>query len=342
MLMLSLLITMAVQAVASACGLRGRHLFRGVRQLVQRMQPRETAAQPDDASETAEPSAAAKQAADEKRVPDAKTVAGGILNHTVLADGFNWPRKVFGKGRWGPSHIRWEEIVLVLEELQSDGGSDVREALGRVLPQRPGATMKELAAGAEGWYDTVMDAAADRFKLWSRWWTGAFAVLLAFGLQVDSVDILNQLSSSETRAEVLAQIDGINEVYDSLYDEALEDAEQAAPDGEDPAQQKLAALKKAGQQIDQSLQASGLTLFHAEGWDFKKRWWGFDQAWWDAWWEQFKQRFVGMLMTAALLSLGAPFWYGSLRKLVGFRSAVAQRIEKTNGKPGGDQQQPTV
>jgi hypothetical protein len=38
-----------------------------------------------------------------------------------------------------------------------------------------------------------------------------------------------------------------------------------------------------------------------------------------------------MLFSAALLSLGAPFWYNSLKNLASLRSAVAQSIteEKT-------------
>ena len=48
--------------------------------------------------------------------------------------------------------------------------------------------------------------------------------------------------------------------------------------------------------------------------------------------------FFGVLITALLLSLGAPFWYGALGKLLQLRSALAvkddaQRLDRQLNEP---------
>jgi hypothetical protein len=41
-----------------------------------------------------------------------------------------------------------------------------------------------------------------------------------------------------------------------------------------------------------------------------------------------KAHILGILFSAALLSLGAPFWYNALKNLASLRSTVAQNISK--------------
>lgn len=287
MLLLSLMITTAVQAVISLLGLRGRNLFWGVEQLFRQLAPRQDAAM--------------------RR--HARTIASEILGHEVLADGANWLRRTpWGAGRWGPGGIQLEEVRLVLGQAADRGfdgklGPAVDGLLGEAAAEGLEVVdrAKSLVDGAEKWFDTVMDAAADRFKLWSRWWTVIFAVLMAFGLQVDSVEIMRQLSTDTVRDQVIDQIEGLNEVYSGLHAETAEDATAEA------AAARLQALEEASATLEGIKQASSLTLFHP------------------AWSEADFEPSIGMLMTALLLSLGAPFWYGALGKLVGFRSATSRR-----------------
>jgi hypothetical protein len=71
------------------------------------------------------------------------------------------------------------------------------------------------------------------------------------------------------------------------------------------------------------------------------------RAWWQAWWQSpakdapFRWPFLlGVLLSAALLSLGAPFWYSTLANLLKMRSLIAQKDEgqrserQTTQKPG--------
>ncbi|WP_310475439.1 hypothetical protein, partial [Sandarakinorhabdus sp.] len=64
------------------------------------------------------------------------------------------------------------------------------------------------------------------------------------------------------------------------------------------------------------------------------------------WWDNWKAdplaillQLVGMLLSAALLSLGAPFWYEMLANLIKLRSTMARkeeagRLERQTTQPG--------
>jgi hypothetical protein len=45
------------------------------------------------------------------------------------------------------------------------------------------------------------------------------------------------------------------------------------------------------------------------------------------WWQALPSRFPGILLSTALLSFGAPFWYSALKNLLKLRSALAGRDE---------------
>jgi hypothetical protein len=54
--------------------------------------------------------------------------------------------------------------------------------------------------------------------------------------------------------------------------------------------------------------------------------------WGHGWWDDLCPHFLGMLFSAALLSLGAPFWYNALKGLTSLRSTVAQNMSKEKGE----------
>jgi hypothetical protein len=51
-------------------------------------------------------------------------------------------------------------------------------------------------------------------------------------------------------------------------------------------------------------------------------------------WSWPKRRLLGILISAALLSLGAPFWYNTLKSLTNLRPTLANAVEK-NPKQSG-------
>ncbi|HEV7508857.1 MAG TPA: hypothetical protein VGS07_28515 [Thermoanaerobaculia bacterium] len=50
--------------------------------------------------------------------------------------------------------------------------------------------------------------------------------------------------------------------------------------------------------------------------------------WWDAWWNTIRFHFFGWLLTAFAISLGAPFWFDMLNKVINIRSSGASPEEQ--------------
>ncbi len=307
MLLLSLLITVVVQLLVSTFGLRGRYLVWAITQLLQRVSPA-------FATEAGLPKTKVQEA-DAK----AKEKAKQLLSDPLLAPTFNvltWVldgvlkrrgRKV-GSQR-PPTEIKVKDLAQLLGYHDVDVGAAIpavapNASKKRILdPDAVDAIEKRIA----GWFDTVMAAAGARLKLRTRWITIVGASILAFGFQVDSLAVLDNLSDEQIRLKVIEQIDDINAFYQA----------QTASEGQDAAGKET--VENARKAVDDVLkeinETQAFELHRIESW-------------------RDVELTRGKLMTVLLLSLGAPFWYGVLGKLVGFRSAVKPKQEQGgNGNP---------
>ncbi len=232
-----------------------------------------------------------------------------------------------------------------------------------------------LATRVDEWFDTVMAATSERFKLRTRWLTAVGALVLTFGFQVDSMSIFRQLSgNSELRDALVAQATASQTLFEDLQKvaaaEAGESEGEAAegeesegeaaealeskgeiPDAPDPAaaavtsdspeaaRKRVEAAKAGLAKANELVEATGLRIL-----DPMYATWGEFQADFakllpfgespDALLGKLGDGLSGKLMTVFLLSLGAPFWYGALSKLIGLRSAVGKKGEKGKGGAG--------
>jgi hypothetical protein len=234
------------------------------------------------------------------------------------------------------------------------------------------------------WFDVSQERAQQWFASHARWLTMAFAVIFAFWLQLDTVEIFKVVSSNRAVRDSLVAQAGIvtkqaekilvdspsvlKQAFDT-WRNALTDAnarqavegEGAAPVPTDTrgswrqkvqkilegagiqttdsllldldkaidktAQENLEASAKQFSEVKLDLDKTGFALFPANG---KGRWGDrWSDGFWKHWW--------GMVFSAALLSLGAPFWFNVLKSLASLRSKVAQNIS-TEKK--GDQAPP--
>lgn len=324
MLLLSLVITTLVQMAISILGLRGRQLAWGVRMLFEQ---------------------ADKELAKDGKA--AKVLAKQVLTHRTLGPSFNlvawiWDRllkrrKRSGKpptaaGRRPPTAITLKNIQLVLESLEREKASNKElQAWIASLSQEAQDAANGLLAGGEElkkrlgkWFETVMDATSERFKLWSRWITAVGAVLLAFGLQVDSVEIFKQLHMSpKVRAQLVADAQQVQ----GLYDQATQ-----TTDGSKESRERLEALKETRDAVYErlgDLDTEGLTIYRPfVEWSEPDEGVGVWAHRFGLVWKRLWSPTPGMLMTALLLSLGAPFWYKMLANVLSFRSIVARKEDK--------------
>ena len=278
-----------------------------------------------------------------------------------------------------------------------EGGEAQKVALVKALPDLS-ATVERATTQAydrfQRWFGSGQDRAEQWFQTHMRGVTVAMAILTAFVLQLDTVDIYRQLRDQPALTAALvkaapgaleqggAVFDPVNtaayQTYllwlgkhplfplkalpdkgtDAAYRQALMDrlkagpdsdpaapaAEATAPPAEATAKEWLAEydlLQPAGkiafensrltatQDLQTLMDATGFSLAPTT---FLGRWDGEKVSGWLGpvcpLLAHYFRHIIGVLMTAGLLTLGAPFWFNLLKNLMSLRPALAALIEK--------------
>jgi len=213
-------------------------------------------------------------------------------------------------------------------------------------------------------FNTVMDRVSQRFALEMRLWTVVFAFAVAFGVHLDSFRLLDQLSTNtdvrsalvNMRDSMLTEANAVlpspgaspgapevpvsakilNEAMDNLRRNnaglskvgqipanttTVSDAVEwltaqpgAAAAGQAYRLSVVSVLRAHAVDINQQLVRAGVELIPTPYPGF------FTYGG--------KRNFLGILIAAALLSLGAPFWYNTLKNLSNLRTMVASKQEQ--------------
>lgn len=191
------------------------------------------------------------------------------------------------------------------------------------------------------WFDQTIDRVSELFTRRIRLVTALAALALALCLQLDSVGLINRLSVDDQLRNRLVEKAATE--HEALA-RRLERGEPAfarlgiPPAGEHgvasgrplvPGTPSEAALVARGDRPDpltevrRTIEEAGIISLPRD----------LDQ-WRNAWWETkargggFRWPFLlGILLSAALLSLGAPFWYATLGNLLKMRSLIARKDE---------------
>ena len=166
------------------------------------------------------------------------------------------------------------------------------------------------------WFDQTVDRVSDVFTVRIRVVTACVALVLAVVLNLDSIDLINRLSIDKNlRNQLVAAA--------IRSSEQLDPGRQAVPAPVNPSSEAepvplnsaLAKIEGAGFRDLRSLGVVNLPRSPRE--------------WYDKWTEGGKgtwvRRLFGILLSAALLSLGAPFWYATLRDLLKLRSVTERK-----------------
>ena len=225
------------------------------------------------------------------------------------------------------------------------------------------AKADDSAAKLQAWFTAMMDRVSQKFSMYMRIWTVAFAFCFAFGLGLNTMSLISDLYNNSTlRNSLVAAADkamaSASNVLDSKnllgarYSASLQQALKEA--GISPAQpvpatfdtpddaakwvdqnvpeaQRAAVLKgfsvlavAASREAIQSSYAEANTLASLAAksgfrvTDFQAPW---ERKW--TWGDLF-----GVLASAGLLSLGAPFWFNALKTLTNLRPTIAAKEDQ--------------
>ena len=258
-----------------------------------------------------------------------------------------------------------EKLLVALPEIKKlfpDDPAKVELVMAQLIP-----TAEKLSADIADWFNPMMDRVSQRFAMHTRGWTVVFAVILAFFLQLDAFKLFNTLSSDPAlKAQVVANIDVLTKKADEIlvtapggnangYVLAMKQLIKAHPDPLntlpeptgfftlDGGQQWLAAklpalppaeIEKWTKAYEAQVQQTNLRTA-ATNLDFAlKNQLSFhlvpdpypDPIYRN--WVPTEHTFWGILASAALLSLGAPFWFNLLKTMSNLRPILANKESK--------------
>ena len=312
MLMVSLIVTVLTETMTSLLQMRGKHLLEGVIGLLQQV---------------------------DRDVPDhvVNAIATAILTHPLIRSkgsrfGTVIHREELTKlvlelaADEGPQRLEPEILTGLRALLQRNGIADPEKTLENVRsvalqlelfhPEIPNnlrystAFLQEansrFLAKIHGWFDQTIDRVSDRFTRATRIVTFCGSLLIALLLQLDTAQLVNRLSEdSNLRGELVKRavsIDG----KDAMP--RLDKSPQAlVPELSDPDRERLRQLAQ-----------DDIIEFPTSL-----------RAWTGRWTrDNFFMKFVGIVLTATLLSLGAPFWYSALKNMIRLRSLIAQKDDE--------------
>jgi hypothetical protein len=182
-------------------------------------------------------------------------------------------------------------LALRLEMAQPELATNTRQAMA--LMQEANS---KLVAKVNANFDQTIDRVSQRFTFTTRLITFGCALVVAFGLQVDAIGLINRLSTDTS-------------LRDTLMQQAIR-IDQQAP-------QPNTVIAQLSPQDKRNLQAIArydlLTLPTNL------------RTWYDGWDDVNP---CGVLLSAVLLSLGAPFWYNALKNLLRLRSLIATKDDE--------------
>jgi hypothetical protein len=257
------------------------------------------------------------------------------------------------------------ELMLAASEIKKVLGEDSAKA-DQLIAQLM-KSVGQFTGNIDRWFDAMMDRVSQRFVTQTRVWTIVFSVVVAFALHLDAQKLLVRLSAdAEMRSRLIASADALSNRADEILVPSVEGAPTAYTQamrslidahktelstlGEPPgfadlsgAQKWLSTRLEAAniqdaekyrQEYDALVPqaallkaADNLQAMWKENLAFQlipdpypTPWYDYSTLGWSHVW--------GTLASAALLSLGAPFWFNALKTLSNLRPVLASREQK--------------
>jgi hypothetical protein len=182
-------------------------------------------------------------------------------------------------------------VAEVQEALKKLPDSNIRDVLLSATATA-GNDIAKLRDGIATWFDDSMDRLTGVYKRYLQWLSLAIGLLLAIGLNADTIAVVNSLWSDATLRAGLVQM-----------------ADKAAGDS--------ASLDKLSQSL------SRLPAIEANIRPFPVGWPAIVGRTEGSWLDNPKAvaaKIIGLLITSLAISLGAPFWFDLLSKFMSVRT----------------------
>lgn len=343
MLGISLLITILNQMIASLFGHRATYLKDGIKDLLQTLDPNLAPHVDKIANDVLTHKLASDSAfVHQKWAPNRWKLASAIrpdeLTRLLSAVSSGQPYQANIQAildQINPALEREATLLAHTVNTLAPAATASADQLIKQLADRATKAVGRVEAG----FNATMDRVRQRFTLQMRVWTVIFSVSVALIYHLDAAKIYSQISTDpQLRASLTEASTALIKQYETVQGCQ---ASTTGPSGNAAGgtQQPSGAPPSAGTQtqnqtgsnadsskacdpkalagyytqVRDQLSSPELSLFQVpDNWLNFGGWGGFSR----------------ILATAALLSLGAPFWYNALKSMVNLRSQVAEQQQK--------------
>ena len=209
-----------------------------------------------------------------------------------------------------------------------------------MLLDAAGGDVAKARENIENWYNSSMDRVSSWYKRRAQLTIFIVGIFVAIAVNVDTITVAKRLSTDDgLRESLVAASDAYAKANASPSPAPTPDPGVTLPappacqeDANSAECARATAIQKACQDENspkckylsnqEQLRTLGLPLGWESPDDPMRKWPGanFFQA--GGWWQQLRWHWLGWLLTALAISLGAPFWFDLLNKFIVIRSAV--------------------
>lgn len=238
-----------------------------------------------------------------------------------------------------PTYLKAESfsraVLTILKEKGAAGGASEAEkiasglAVVKTVAPKTGAYFEQLLGEAgndlvkfrallEQWFEKTMERAAGWYKRSTQFYLLVLGFMLATFFNVNTIEIVNRLSTDPgLRTALVNRANRYVAEADSLEMMPFKASTDSA---------RIKILKERHKKVQAQVDSLNTTL--GLGWPNNKCFKFFDKV-------KAGNNFFGFLLTALAISLGAPFWFDLLGKLVKLRGSlpVAPKQENAQGAP---------
>ena len=214
---------------------------------------------------------------------------------------------------------RWMQMLI-----ENMPDSKLKKSLAALLEESH-HDLDHLKANLETWFNNSMERVSGWYKRKTQLVHLLLAVAVTLVINVDSVLVVNALSQNQAlRDAVVAQSQAFVKT-------------QPAPGTAQPDTKAADTIGQLSTQLSRLDLPVGWVLpgqraYSQDDQDFRvwPGWWwhGRFQDWVVFWWQTVRFHFLGWLLTAFAISLGAPFWFDMLNKVINIRAAGKAPEEK--------------
>jgi hypothetical protein len=220
----------------------------------------------------------------------------------------------YGKKRYSPSYLSDRSFQSILvdtilkgksfdqleDQLDTLPDADLKDVLKQFLRESEN-DMEAFKGKVHVWYNDVMDRASGWYKRYTQKILLGMGFVIAIVFNADTLAIYERLESDP---ETLQQVLTLAEDYVNGKDGLEIAPAQMSPEFD-------ASLAKLEVMINNQIEAVKSPL--GLGWK--------NVVWSEVTWYDVLLKLLGWIVTALAVSLGAPFWFDLLRKLVNIRSS---------------------